>query len=93
MHPLVNVSKVEVLPISEVLKCMDQVAVRCLWDIRRRQLILFLILGYKMNPQQDDGDDKNTVAAHVRCESYGVPWLVPGEEDLRSYREVSLWNQ
>ena len=74
----VNIPKILVLSIGEILKGMHQgLVLAC-------SRVLFLIASSQMPSEEDDDEDKEYIASHMRREGDEVSWSVTWKEHLRS---------
>ena len=79
---LVHIAEVLVFLVRQILKRVHHVLVPGLADARLSQRIPLLVLVHQVEPQADDDNDQQAVAAQMRRKRDEVTGLVPGEEDL-----------
>jgi hypothetical protein len=69
---------------------MHHVLIMGLTDTRRSQGVPLLVLMHQVEPQADDDNDQQAVAAEMGGEGDEVAGLVPAEEDLRTWRDMEV---
>ena len=87
---LVNIPKVGVLLIRQILECVRHVLVLGLGRPSCSQGVALLVLILQIEPKSNDHNDEQTVAAEMRGKGDEVPGLVPIEENLGPYFDPEL---